>query len=131
MRHILRILPLSTQALSQVLLSPSEDQVTRVVPQGAHSFLVRNVAGISRYDGTQLASNSLCEDQFIHGEFPPPWKEGIQWMAWAVFDRHLGRQTAEFLVKQLLPFVRHSLSQAKLRSKEEYLPEELVQSALL
>ena len=109
---------------------PSKDQVTRIISQGAYSFRVRNVAGVSRYDGAQLASNSPCEDQFTHGKIPSPWNEGKQWMAWAVFDGHSGWQTAELLKKQLLPFVRHSLSQVKPPSNEGFLPEELVQRAI-
>lgn len=110
---------------------PSKDQVTRIISQGAYSFLVRNVVGVNRYDGAQLASNSPCEDQFTNGKLPSPWNEGTQWMAWAVFDGHSGRQTAELLKKQLLPFVRHSLSQVKPPSNEESLPEELVQRAII
>ncbi|KAJ5918471.1 protein serine/threonine phosphatase 2C [Penicillium verhagenii] len=110
---------------------PSKDQVTRIISQGAYSFLVRNVAGISRYDGAQLASNSPCEDQFTHGKFPSPWKEGNQWMAWAVFDGHSGLQTSELLKKELLPFVRHSLGQIKLSSASNTAPEELVHCAII
>ncbi|CAG7943269.1 unnamed protein product [Penicillium salamii] len=110
---------------------PSKDQVTRILSQEAYSHVVRNVAGVSRYDGAQLASNSLCEDQFIHGKLPSPWKEGNQWMAWGVFDGHSGIQTSELLKKQLLPFVRNSLSQLKPSSTENPLPEELVQRAIM
>lgn len=109
----------------------SKDQVTRIISQAAFSFLVRNVAGVNRYDGAQLASNSPCEDRFTHGKLPSPWSDGNQWMAWAVFDGHSGWQTAELLKKQLLPFVRHSLSQVKPPSNEESVPEELVQRAIM
>lgn len=109
---------------------PSRDQVTQIISQGAYSFPVRDVAGVSRYDGAQLASNSPCEDRFTHGKLPSPWNGGKQWMAWAVFDGHIGCQTAELLTKQLLPFVRHSLNQVKPPSNEESLPEELVQCAI-
>lgn len=34
---------------------PSKDQVTNIISQAAYSYLVRNVAGVDRYDGTQLA----------------------------------------------------------------------------
>jgi pyruvate dehydrogenase phosphatase len=110
---------------------PSKDEVTRMIRQEAYSFMPRNVAGVNRYDGTQLASNSPCEDRFTHGKFPSPWNDGNQWMAWAVFDGHAGWQTAELLKRQLLPFVRHSLSQVKSASKEESVPEEVVQQAII
>lgn len=110
---------------------PSRNQVTRIISKGAYSFPVRNVVGVSRYDGAQLASNSPCEDQFTHGKLPSPWNKGNQWIAWAVFDGHSGSQTAELLKKQLLPFVRHSLSQVKPPSNEESLPDELVQRAII
>ncbi len=92
---------------------PSEASVSRILSQGAYSFPVRGVPGIDRYDGAQLASNSPCEDRFIHGRFLSPRGDGGQWMAWAVFDGHAGWQTADLLEKQLLPFVRHRLNQAK------------------
>lgn len=110
---------------------PSKDQVTKIISQGAYSCLVRNVGGISRYDGAQLASNSPCEDQFTHGKFPSPWEEGNQWMAWAVFDGHSGLQTSELLKKELLPFVRHSLSQIKPVLTSNTVPEELVHRAII
>jgi pyruvate dehydrogenase phosphatase len=34
-------------------------------------------------------------------------------LEWAVFDGHSGWQTADLLTKQLLPFVRRKLSEAK------------------
>lgn len=110
---------------------PSKDDVTRILSQRAYSFPVKTVTGVSRYDGAQLASNSPCEDQLTHGKFPSPWSEGSQWMAWAVFDGHAGWQTAELLKKQLLPFVRHSLSQVKPTSNEKFLPDGLVQRAIM
>ncbi|PKY06427.1 protein serine/threonine phosphatase 2C [Aspergillus campestris IBT 28561] len=110
---------------------PSKDQVTRILSQGAYSFPVRNVAGVSRYDGAQLASNSPCEDRFTHGKLPSPWNEGNPWMAWAVFDGHSGWQTAELLKKQLLPFVLHSLRQVKPPFNEESLSEKSVQRATI
>lgn len=109
---------------------PSKDQVTRIISQEAYSFPVRNVAGVKRYDGTQLASNSPCEDRFVHGKLPSPWNDGSQWMAWALFDGHAGSQTADLLEKQLLPFVRDSLTQVKPPSNEESVSEELVQNAI-
>ncbi|KAE8168479.1 phosphatase 2C-like domain-containing protein [Aspergillus tamarii] len=110
---------------------PSKDEVTRIISQDAYSVPVRSVAGVNRYDGTQLASNSLCEDRFTHGMFPSPLNDGTQWMAWAVFDGHAGWQTAELLKDQLLPFVRHSLSQVKSASSgEEPIPDEELHHAI-
>lgn len=110
---------------------PSRDQVTRIISQGAYSFLVRNVDGVSRYDGAQLASNCPCEDQFTHGKFPSPGKQGKNWMAWGVYDGHSGAQTAELLKEHLLPFVRRSLSHVKSSSAGEALSDEFVQSAIV
>ncbi|KAJ5457768.1 protein serine/threonine phosphatase 2C [Penicillium sp. IBT 31633x] len=111
---------------------PSKDLVTHLISQGSYSHRVRNVAGVSRYDGAQLASNSPCEDQFTHGQFPSPLNEdqNSQWMAWGVFDGHLGPQTAELLKKQLLPFVRYSLSQTK-PGVNKFVPDEPVQNAIM
>ncbi|KAJ5619515.1 protein serine/threonine phosphatase 2C [Penicillium lagena] len=110
---------------------PSKDQVTRMISEGAYSFPVKSVAGISRYDGTQLGSNSLCEDRFTHGKLPSPWDDGSQWMAWAIFDGHAGWQTADLLEKQLLPFVRHSLNQVKPSLNDETVSSDLVQRAII
>lgn len=52
-------------------------------------------------------------------------------MAWGVFDGHSGVQTAEMLKTQLLPFVRHRLSQVKPSSDEESLSKEAVQRAVI
>ncbi len=109
---------------------PSKDQVTRIISQEAYSFRVRNVPGVNRYDGAQLASNNPCEDRYTHGKFPSPWNDGKQWMAWAVFDGHAGSQTADLLQKQLLTYVRHSLSQVKSASIGESIPEEVVHGAI-
>ncbi|KAK3989100.1 phosphatase 2C-like domain-containing protein [Cladorrhinum sp. PSN332] len=91
---------------------PSNEQVTRILNEQAYSFNVTNVPGVSRYDGAQFAANSPCEDRFMHGSFPSPWNDGqsAPWMAWGVFDGHLGWQTADLLTQKLLPFVRHHLS---------------------
>ncbi|KAI1356657.1 putative pyruvate dehydrogenase [Xylaria sp. FL0043] len=110
---------------------PSKDDVTRIISQEAYSFQVRSVPGVSRYDGTQLASNCPCEDRFTHGQFPSPWNDGKQWMAWAIFDGHAGWQTADLLTKQLLPFVRHSLSQViSAASKDGTVPDETIQESI-
>ncbi|KAB8269545.1 phosphatase 2C-like domain-containing protein [Aspergillus minisclerotigenes] len=111
---------------------PSKEEVTRIISQDAYSFPVRSVTGVNRYDGTQLASNSLCEDRFTHGIFPSPLNDGTQWMAWAVFDGHAGWQTAELLKDQLLLFVRHSLSKVKSASTgEKSIPDEVLQHAIV
>ncbi|GES61629.1 protein phosphatase 2C [Aspergillus terreus] len=110
---------------------PSKDSVTQTISQGAYSFPVRNVAGVNRYDGAQLASNSPCEDRFAHGKIAPLWNERNPWMAWAVFDGHAGWQTAALLEKQLLPYVRRTLCQIKAPSNAEYVPQDLVQQAIV
>ncbi|KAJ5644469.1 pyruvate dehydrogenase [Penicillium longicatenatum] len=106
----------------------SPDQVTQIISQNAYSLPVAGVAGVHRYDGTQWASNSPCEDRFFHGQFPSPWNDGKQWMAWAVFDGHAGWQTAELLKHQLLPYVRHSLDQIR---SDEPVPPERIHEALV
>lgn len=110
---------------------PSEDEVTRMLSQEARSLLVRNVAGVDRFDEAQLASNSPCEDRFTHGLLQSPWNDGNSWMAWAVFDGHAGWQTADLLEKQLLPFVQRSLSQVNRAPNEQAVLEELVQRAVM
>ncbi|PYI00515.1 protein serine/threonine phosphatase 2C [Aspergillus sclerotiicarbonarius CBS 121057] len=110
---------------------PSKEQVTSILSQAAYSFPVKNVPGVVRYDGAQLASTNPCEDQFIHGKVPSPWNDDNQWMAWGVFDGHIGVQTAALLKEKLLPFVRYSLDQSKSYSGEEMVPDELVQRAIM
>ncbi|KAK4862030.1 hypothetical protein LT330_003168 [Penicillium expansum] len=110
---------------------PSKEDVTHILSKQAYSFQVKNVAGVNRYDGAQLASNSPCEDRFIHGKFSSPWNENGQWMSWAVFDGHSGWQTADLLTKQLLPFVRRRLIEAKPPPNDEPVPDEWVQSAII
>ncbi|WAO85835.1 PPM-type phosphatase domain-containing protein [Fusarium falciforme] len=109
---------------------PSKDEVTRILSQEAYSFRVRNIPGVDRYDGTQLSSNSPCEDRFAHGKFPSPWNDGSQWMALGVFDGHAGWQTADLLEKQLIPHVQQTLSQLKPASTGEPIPDEDVQRAI-
>ncbi|KAM3541767.1 hypothetical protein ARSEF1564_005325 [Beauveria bassiana] len=109
---------------------PSRDQVTRMISQGAYSFRVKGVPGVNRYDGTQLGSNPMCEDRFIHGKFPSPWNDSNQWMTWAVFDGHAGWQTADLLEKQLLPHVRHSLGQVKSALPGGSVPDEAIRRAI-
>ncbi|KAI1101330.1 putative pyruvate dehydrogenase [Jackrogersella minutella] len=115
---------------SVVESGPSTHEVTRIISQEAYQFSVKNVAGVSRYDGTQVSSNSPCEDRFIHCKFPSPWNDGSQWMAWAVFDGHAGWQTADLLERKLLPIVRHTLSQIGPKSRQS-VSEEDVQCAIM
>ena len=110
---------------------PSREDVTRMISKEAYSFKVKSVAGVTRYDGTQLASNSPCEDRFIHGKLSSPWNDKDKWMSWAVFDGHAGWQTAHLLTKQILPFVQHNLGQVKSPSNDESVPNELVQRAIM
>lgn len=103
-------LPAGDQRLA-VAPGPSKEQVTRILSQGEYSFRVGDVPGVSRYDGTQLASNDPCEDRFVHGKLASPWDDGgSHWMAWGVFDGHAGWQTAELLKNQLVPYVRQNLT---------------------
>ncbi|KAK4102934.1 protein serine/threonine phosphatase 2C [Parathielavia hyrcaniae] len=74
--------------------------------------------------------NSPCEDRFIHGSFLSPRGDGSWWMAWAVLEGHAGWQTADLLERQLLPFVRHGLDQAKAALDEGFAAAEAVQRAV-
>ncbi|KAI1431026.1 phosphatase 2C-like domain-containing protein [Xylaria sp. CBS 124048] len=98
---------------------PTLEDVTQQLNE--HAFTVRGAPGdIHRYDGAQLASNSPCEDTYLHGSFTNPFDVGNkngQWMAWAVFDGHCGWQLSDLLKTQLLPFVRRSLDD--VRPKDE------------
>ncbi|KAI7974027.1 hypothetical protein EIK77_001669 [Talaromyces pinophilus] len=109
---------------------PDEEQVSRILSQDSQSFLGRDVAGITRYYCAQLASNNPCEDRLIHGKFDAPWDDAKQWMVWAVFDGHIGSQTAELLKNQLLSFVRHDLSKLKSLSNTGSVPETFIQRAI-
>lgn len=110
---------------------PSRDQVTKIISEGAYSHRVDDIAGVTRYDGAQLASNSPCEDRFLHGKLSSPWKDGRQWMTWAVFDGHAGSQTADLLEKQLMPFLVHSLDQMKTLSNNDSMAEESIHRAIV
>ncbi|GLA30744.1 hypothetical protein AnigIFM63326_009178 [Aspergillus niger] len=108
-----------------------EDEVTRLISRDAYSFPVRNVPGVSRYDGVQVGSNDPCEDRFVHGKFAAPWGDATQgpWMAWGVFDGHLGGQMAEVLRERLLGFVRYRLG--LLSSTGGDVSEEAVHRAIM
>ena len=108
----------------------SKDEITRMLSQGAYSFPVKGVSSVSRYYGAQLASNSPCEDRFVHGKLPSPRNDGMPWMAWAVFDGHAGWQTADLLQKQLLPLVQQYLSQVKLTPEALSTYQESTQRAI-
>ncbi|KAI1367055.1 phosphatase 2C-like domain-containing protein [Xylaria arbuscula] len=111
---------------------PTLDDVTKQLNE--HKFTVRGApGGVDRYDGAQLASNSPCEDAFVHGSFSNPFStrgnDDDRWMAWAVFDGHCGWQLSNLLKTQLMPFVRRSLARAKPTDKTE-VTEEVVHQAL-
>ncbi|KAI1451513.1 putative pyruvate dehydrogenase [Annulohypoxylon moriforme] len=108
----------------------SKEDVTRILTQNAYHVPVKNVAGVDRYDGTQVASHNPCEDRFIHGRFPSPWGDDSQWMVWGIFDGHFGWQTADLLEKQLLPIVRQSLINAQPTSEKETV-DSLVQRTII
>ncbi|KAH7350057.1 pyruvate dehydrogenase [Plectosphaerella cucumerina] len=118
---------LNTQIVSSSPFSP--EHVTAALSKDAYSVPVSNVPGVARYDGAQVPSNSPCEDRFIHGRFSSPRGDGSDWLAWAVFDGHAGWQTANLLEDQLLPAVRHSLSEVIPSSTPEGL-NATVQSAI-
>jgi pyruvate dehydrogenase phosphatase len=109
---------------------PSSEEVNLILNE--HAFTVRNTpSSVHRYDGAQLASNSPCEDAFIHGSFSNPFDAGngnSKWMAWAVFDGHCGWQLSSLLKTQLMPFVRKSLADVKRDNLD--VPDEAVQQAL-
>lgn len=118
----------STEVPFERGLSPNE--VTKCLSKDSFSFQVGNVPGVSRYDGAQLPSNTICEDTFIHGTLPSPLQDGSTWGTWAVFDGHAGWQTAEVLTKSLLPSVQASLSQAKSASGSTTVSDQTIQDAV-
>ncbi|KAK8019307.1 hypothetical protein PG990_004445 [Apiospora arundinis] len=96
--------------------APSAEDVTKMLNEGAHSYAAGTVSSVANYDVAQLASNSPCEDAYLHGRFSNPWgsssgnkQKEEDWMAWAVFDGHCGWQTSALLTKQLMPFVKKAL----------------------
>ncbi|KAL3496072.1 protein serine/threonine phosphatase 2C [Aspergillus germanicus] len=120
----------------------SPEQVTAILSKDAYSYLVRTILGVDRYDGAQVASNSPCEDQFVHGQFLSPIKfpsshdssdgngTGSNWMAWGVFDGHLGPQTADVLARSLLDSVTRRLRGLQPLNKESALSNEAIQHAI-
>ncbi|KAI1117079.1 phosphatase 2C-like domain-containing protein [Nemania sp. NC0429] len=110
---------------------PTSEDVTRQLNE--HAFTVRGApGGVDRYDGAQLASNSPCEDTYVHGSFSSPFDAaaGNKWLAWAVFDGHCGWQLSNLLKTQLMPFVRRSLADAKPAGDVSEDEDEAVQRAL-
>jgi pyruvate dehydrogenase phosphatase len=109
---------LQSRFVSQVLNKPglSKYEITQMLCREAYSFPVEGVPGVSKYYGAQLASNSPCEDRFVHGKLSSPRNHGAPWMAWAVFDGHAGWQTADLLEKQLLPLVQENLCEIRLNT---------------
>lgn len=94
-------------------------------------FPVRELASVSRYDSIQLALNSVCGGPICPRKISSTVECGNQRMTRALFDGHAGWQTADLLKKQHLPFVRHSLSHAKLSGGEESVSNELVQNDIV
>ncbi|KAF2153787.1 protein serine/threonine phosphatase 2C [Myriangium duriaei CBS 260.36] len=118
--------------LTHLMVDPgfSDDEVTRTLAQGSFTRRVTKIAGVDRYDGAQLASNSPCEDRYVHGSFSSPANEGKSWMAWGVFDGHAGWQTAELLKNQLPTFVRQSLSEAGSQTDDTTVQKSIVKGFL-
>ncbi|KAK7972421.1 pyruvate dehydrogenase [Apiospora saccharicola] len=108
---------------------PSKAEVTRMLSQESYSVVAKNIAGVERYDGARVASNSPCEDRFTHGLISP-WRDRIPWLALALFDGHAGWQTADFLEQKLIASVQHSLSQINPPSNGEVTPEQTLHPVL-
>ncbi|KAI8634832.1 phosphatase 2C-like domain-containing protein [Xylariaceae sp. FL1651] len=111
---------------------PTSEEVTQLLNE--NKFTIQDApGGIARYDGAQLASNSPCEDAFVHGSFSSPsgnGSEGNKWMAWGVFDGHCGWQLSSMLTTQLMPFVRRALADTKPQDGKNDVSEEAVHQAL-
>lgn len=108
----------------------SKDDIRRTLSHGAYSFPVKGVSGVARYDGAQLASNSPCEDRYVHGKMPSPRDDNKPWMAWSIFDGHAGSQTADLLSQQLVPVVQQYLRQTNLASEEQCEAKESAHHAI-
>ncbi|KAI0099028.1 phosphatase 2C-like domain-containing protein [Nemania sp. FL0031] len=98
----------------------SSEDVTRMLWENEYSFQFNTVRGLARYDGTQLAAKSPCENRFVHGKFPSPFHDGSEWMAWGVFDGYRGWETADALEKYLITFIHRSLESIAQRSKPPF-----------
>ncbi|KAI4870951.1 protein serine/threonine phosphatase 2C [Hypoxylon rubiginosum] len=118
---------------------PTSEEITQQLNELAFS-LPGGGELVTRYDGTQLGSNSPCEDTFLHGSFSNPFDaEKEDWSAWGVFDGHCGWQLSNLLTKQLIPYVRRALSAAQpdkegieqaIKSAFTTLDDALVKSAV-
>ncbi|KAK8098795.1 uncharacterized protein PG998_012036 [Apiospora kogelbergensis] len=99
---------------------PSRSKATRILLEDSHSVTAKNIAGVERIDGAQLASNNPCEDRFTLGLISP-WQGqgGTPWLALAIFDGHAGWETAEYLQMNILKSIQHSLGQIKPPSREK------------
>ncbi len=99
-------------------LSPGE--VTERLASNAWSVSAANTPGVSRYDGAQLAASQPCEDHWIHGTFPSPYASQSQpWLAWGIFDGHLGGETSHALSRHLVPYVANYLRSQPLDAAAE------------
>ncbi|KAF3064466.1 Protein phosphatase 2C like protein C10F6.17c [Daldinia childiae] len=109
--------------------TPTSEDVTRQLNE--HAFSVPGGGKpVRRYDGAQLASNSPCEDAFIHGSFSNPLDKGNEdWLTWGVFDGHCGWQLSNLLTKQLIPYVRNALGNIKPKDGNQ-LSDEDIQEAI-
>ncbi|KAI1777751.1 protein serine/threonine phosphatase 2C [Hypoxylon cercidicola] len=117
---------------------PTSEEITQQLNENA--FSLPGAGQNSRYDGTQLGSNSPCEDAFIHGSFSNPFdSQKENWSAWGVFDGHCGWQLSNLLTKQLIPYVRRALGTAQpdkegieqaIKSAFTTLDDALVKSAV-
>lgn len=114
-------------------LDLSEAKVTEIISRGAYSVAIEDISGISRYDGTQIAANSPCQDQYFHGRFECQSKSNDceWWMAWAVLDGHSGPQTAELLRAQLLPMVKDHLQRLMSSANGSSVSEREVECAVV
>lgn len=80
-----------------------------------HTWSVRlgkGTGGITGYDGSQVASNNPCEDRYLHGRLSSPLNPNQEWVAFGIFDGHLGCETSQALTKNLIPYVHHALQSA-------------------
>ncbi|KAH9900408.1 protein phosphatase 2C-like domain-containing protein [Xylariomycetidae sp. FL2044] len=107
---------------------PTTAQVTEQLNEKAFAF--PGTHGVNGYHGSQLASNSPCEDAYVHGSFSNPLdSKGSSWMAWAVFDGHCGWQLSDLLTRHLVPYVTRALADAKAKDGDTP-PEASIQQAL-
>ncbi|KAK3378906.1 phosphatase 2C-like domain-containing protein [Lasiosphaeria ovina] len=115
-------------------LSPlSPAQATELLNKGSYfiSFNDSDESGVTRYYGSQVASNEPCEDVHIHGKFPSPSPGGRDWLAWGIFDGHLGSQTSQALAQTLVPYAHHSLAKLKDSSNDDAAVHQALKAAFL